>query len=136
MNSVNVILSAVACLAICASGWANPHIALGESKFLQAMRSSSALEMSNPAQSLLCFQYYSEVFDQLLKQYEKEYAQCLNTSVLQQDVLDQRYKPFLLDLNDTAVAACGQLLSCSNQSSLDGLSCFADVVSQLKGDKK
>lgn len=134
MNSVNVILSIVACLAICASGWANPRIAMGESKFLQAMRSSSAVSQSNPAQSLLCFQYYSEVFDQLLKQYEEEYAQCLNTSVLQQEVLDERYRPVLLDLNRTAVAACDQLHRCNNQSSLDGLSCYSDVVSQLAGD--
>ncbi|KAH8394641.1 hypothetical protein KR222_000756, partial [Zaprionus bogoriensis] len=121
------VLSVVACLAICASSWANPRLPLGESKFLKAMRSSSALQQSDPARSLQCFQYYSEVFDQLLRQYEQEYAQCQNTSRLQEDVLDQRYRPILDSLNSSASAACSQLLSCSDQNSLDGLSCYADV---------
>lgn len=129
MYTLNVFVGVLACLALCASSRADPSAALGESKFLQAMRSSSTLAQNDPAQTLLCFQYYSEVFDQLLRQYEADYAECRNTSQLQQQVLDQHYRPAVASLNRTAVAACGQLLSCSNENSLDGLSCYADEVS-------
>lgn len=130
MYTQNVFLTVLlACLALCGSSWASPSPTLGESKFLLAMRSSSVMAQNDPAQALQCFQYYSEVFDLLLRKYEQEYADCLNTSQLQQQVLDERYRPILLALNHTAVDACDQLLSCSHESSLDGLSCYADEVS-------
>ncbi|KAL7737745.1 hypothetical protein ACLKA6_006136 [Drosophila palustris] len=100
-----------------------------ESKLMQAMRSTSDLQQNNPSRSLECFQYYSDVFDQLLKQYQMDYANCQNTSKLQTADIDDKYKQVLSSLNDTTVSSCQQLIDCNNQAdSLQGLSCYSDVA--------
>lgn len=127
MNSIIGVLLLIACLVGCA--WASPHPTWGESKLMQAMRSTSEFQQNNPTRSLECFQYYSEVFDQLLKQYQVEYENCQNTSKLQIADMDDKYKQVLNSLNDTAVSTCQQLIDCNYQAdSLQGLSCYSDVA--------
>jgi len=128
MNFISGVLLPIACLVACA--WATPHPTWGESKLMQAMRSTSELQQNNPSRSLECFQYYSDVFDQLLKQYQLDYANCQNTSKLQIAEVDDKYKQVVSSLNDTAVFSCQKLIDCNYQAdSLQGLSCYSDVVS-------
>lgn len=128
MNFVSGVPFLIVCLVSCAL--ATPHPTWGESKLMEAMRSTSDLQQNNPTRSLECFQYYSDIFDQLLKQFQLEYANCQNASKLQIAEMDDKYKQVLSTLNDTTVASCQQLLDCNDQpDSLQGLSCYSNMVS-------
>ncbi|EDW61634.1 uncharacterized protein [Drosophila virilis] len=119
-------LTLLACLAIAAC--ATPSQRLGESKLLQAIRSTSELQQDNPTRSLECFQYYSEIFDQLLQQYEQEFQACQNTSQLQISLADESFKPVLSSLNNSAANACELIDNCNNQlDSLTSLACYSGV---------
>ncbi|KAH8370572.1 hypothetical protein KR093_004178 [Drosophila rubida] len=132
MCSINAVLLLVACLLGCA--WATPHPTWGESKLLQAMRSTSEQQLANPSRSLECFQYYSEVFDQLLKKYEAEYAACQNTSKQQTAVLDSKYSQIVDSLNSSSVTTCQRLIDCNAQvDSLHSLSCYSNAGENVRG---
>ncbi|XP_030554917.1 mucin-2-like [Drosophila novamexicana] len=116
----------LACMAIAVC--ATPSQRLGESKLLQAIRSTSELQQDNPTRSLECFQYYSEIFDQLLQQYEQEFQACQNTSQLQISLADESFKPVLSSLNNSAANACELIDNCNNQlDSLTSLACYSGV---------
>ncbi|XP_064542353.1 mucin-2 [Drosophila montana] len=119
-------LTLLACLAI--SVCATPSQRLGESKLLQAIRSTNDLQQNDPTRSLECFQYYSEIFDQLLQQYEQEFQACQNTSQLQISVADESFNPVLSSLNNNAANACELIYDCNNQlDSLTSLACYSGV---------
>lgn len=112
---------------------AGPSQSLGESKLLQAMRSTNALQQNNPARSIKCFQYYSEVFDQLLQQYEEQYQTCENASETQLATLDWLYESKLSGLSNNAQSACQLIQNCDNLTdTASALACYAQVVSGLK----
>ncbi|XP_023172644.2 cell wall integrity and stress response component 3 [Drosophila hydei] len=116
----------LACLA--ATVWAGPSQALGESKLLQAMRSTNALQQSDPVRSMACFQYYSEVFDQLLQQYENQYEACQNTSQLQMATLNWIYQTKLSVLSNNVISACQLIENCDNQNDTGlALACYSQV---------
>ncbi|XP_034109582.1 location of vulva defective 1 [Drosophila albomicans] len=121
------ILLLIVCLA--GAAWANPHPTWGESKLMQAMRSTSELQLNNPSRSVECFQYYSEVFDQLLKKYEAEYAACQNSSTLETAQLNAQYSQVVNSLNVSSINTCYQLIDCATQAdNLQILSCYSDVA--------
>ncbi|KAH8396637.1 hypothetical protein KR215_001724, partial [Drosophila sulfurigaster] len=123
------ILLPIVCLA--GAAWANPHPTWGESKLMQAMRSTSELQLNNPSRSVECFQYYSEVFDQLLKKYEADYAACQNNSKLETAQLNAQYSQVVSSLNVSSINTCSQLIDCATQAdNLQILSCYSDVVSK------
>ncbi|XP_032586139.1 microtubule-associated protein RP/EB family member 1 isoform X2 [Drosophila mojavensis] len=120
------LLTMLACLA--AAVCAGPSQSLGESKLLQAMRSTNALQQNNPARSIKCFQYYSEVFDQLLQQYEEQYQTCENASETQLATLDWLYESKLSGLSNNAQSACQLIQNCDNLTdTASALACYAQV---------
>ncbi|TDG50196.1 hypothetical protein AWZ03_003412 [Drosophila navojoa] len=121
-----ILLTILACLA--AAVCAGPGQSLGESKLLQAMRSTNALQQNNPARSIECFQYYSEIFDQQLQQYEQQYQACENSSQLQLATLDWLYETKLSGLSNNAQSACQLIQNCDNLNDTgSSLACYAQV---------
>ncbi|KAH8307224.1 hypothetical protein KR044_007964 [Drosophila immigrans] len=131
MYSISAVLLLIACLTGCS--WASPHPTWGESKLLQAMRTTSDLQLGNPSRSLECFQYYSEVFDQLLTQYEAEYSACTNTSKLATAEMNHKYSQVVDSLNVSSVYTCQRLVNCyAEGDSLQSLSCYSQAGDNVR----
>ncbi|KAH8401385.1 hypothetical protein KR009_005037 [Drosophila setifemur] len=132
---IAVLLATVA-ISCCS---ANPSLASasasGTMKMFHIMSATSEAQRANPTQANNCFEYYVNVFDALVKEFEQQLDICEDTFAQGKDGVMKRYNPLVSELGSSAYDSCKALVACDSlPNSQDALNCYSVQASSSSQD--